>query len=99
MQTEERHFEDLSAKMSRKEQDLEMGKNELEEKKESWARDVEAFQVELNKLKIREDEIVPDLDPEILFKFERISFIKFLALLRSGLFLHSLNYLILRASV
>ncbi len=72
LQTEERHFEDLSAKMSRKEQELEMGKSELEEKKENWARDVENIKVELNKLKIREDEIVPDLDPEIVFKFERI---------------------------
>ena len=72
LQTEERHFEDLSAKMSRKEQDLEMGKTELEEKKASWARNVEAYQAQLESLKIREGEIVPDLDPEIVFKFERI---------------------------
>ena len=72
LQTEERHFEDLSAKMSRKEQDLEMGKTELEEKKASWARNVEAYQAQLESLKIREGKIVPDLDPEIVFKFERI---------------------------
>ena len=72
LQTEERHFEDLSAKMSRKEQDLEMGKTEMEEKKASWARNVEAYQAQLESLKIREGEIVPDLDPEIVFKFERI---------------------------
>ena len=72
LHTEERHFEDLSAKMSRKEQDLEMGKTELEEKKASWARNVEAYQAQLESLKIREGEIVPDLDPEIVFKFERI---------------------------
>lgn len=72
LQTEEHHFEDLSAKMSRKEQELEVGKKTLDEKKASWAHNVESYQAELAALQARENEIIPDLDPEIVFKFERI---------------------------
>lgn len=72
LQTEERHFEDLSARMSRKEQELDMNQRELDEMRASCARNVESYQAELDALKSREDEIVPDLDPEMIFKFERI---------------------------
>lgn len=72
LQTEERRFEDLCDKMNRKETDLEMGKRELEEKEASWARNVEAYQAELEALAAREAQIVPALDPEVVFKFERI---------------------------
>lgn len=72
LQTEERHFEELSTQMSCKEQELEAGKKTLDEKRASWAHNVESYQAELAVLQAREDEIVPDLGPEIVFKFERI---------------------------
>ena len=72
LQSEERRFEDLSAEMSFKEQQLEMGQKELDEKKAAWDNNVATYKAELEALKLREDEIVPGLDPEIIFKFERI---------------------------
>lgn len=72
LQSEERRFEDLSAEMSFKEQQLEMGQKELDEKKAAWDNNVATYKAELEALKFREDEIVPGLDPEIIFKFERI---------------------------
>lgn len=72
LQSEERRFEDLSAAMSLKEQQLEMAQKELDEKKAAWADNVATHKAELDALKLREDEIVPGLDPEMIFKFERI---------------------------
>ena len=72
LQSEERRFEDLSASMSLKEQQLEMGQKELDEKKVAWADNVATYRAELDALKLREDKIIPDLDPEMIFKFERI---------------------------
>ena len=72
LQSEERRFEDLSAEMNFKEQQLEMGQKELDEKKAAWDNNVATYKAELEALKLREDEIVPGLDPEIIFKFERI---------------------------
>lgn len=72
LQSEERRFEDLSASMSLKEQQLEMGQKELDEKKAAWADNVATYRAELDALKLREDKIIPDLDPEMIFKFERI---------------------------
>ena len=72
LQSEERRFEDLSASMSLKEQQLEMGQKELDEKKTAWADNVATYRAELDALKLREDKIIPDLDPEMIFKFERI---------------------------
>ena len=72
LQSEERRFEDLSASMSLKEQQLEMGQKELDEKKVAWADNVATYRAELDALKLREDKIIPDLDPEMIFKVERI---------------------------
>ena len=72
LQTEERHFEELSTQMTSKEQELEVGKKTLDEKKASWDHNVESYRAELAVLQARENEIVPDLGPEIVFKFERI---------------------------
>lgn len=72
LQTEERHFEDLTFTIGNKEQEIELGQQELSEKKASWTRNVESYRAELDALKLRENEIIPDLDPEMVFKFERI---------------------------
>lgn len=72
LQSEERRFEDLSSEMSLKEQQLELGQKELDEQKAAWASNVATYRAELDALKVREDAIVPDLDPEMIFKFERI---------------------------
>lgn len=72
LQTEERHFENLSDQMNKKERELEVNQAELDNMRASCARNVEAYQAELAALKAREDEIIPDLDPEMIFKFERI---------------------------
>ena len=56
LQSEERRFEDLSASMSLKEQQLEMGQKELDEKKTAWADNVATYRAELDALKLREDQ-------------------------------------------
>lgn len=72
LQTEERHFESLSAELISMEQKLEVAQKDLDETKNAWASNVAIYQAELEELNARKDEIVTGLDPEMIFKFERI---------------------------
>ncbi|MBO5137295.1 MAG: nucleic acid-binding protein [Spirochaetaceae bacterium] len=72
LQKEEQFFANLEEDMQRLKQSIDTQQVELDNGKASIANVVESLNQNLIQLKKQEDEIIPDLDPEIIFKFERI---------------------------
>lgn len=72
LQKEEKIFEDKAVEMDRKKQAIDTQQVELDSKKASIESTINSLNAKLEELQRQEEEIVPGLDPEIVFKFERI---------------------------
>ncbi len=72
LQREEKGFQEMSHSLEREEAMIQQQEGELAEEQAKIKGETEAKQDQLRNLQTDEHELVPDLDPELLFKFERI---------------------------
>lgn len=72
LKKEEKFFAELDEQIQRTKQSIDSQQEEIDKGKESISNTIESLKEALAELKAREDEIVPDLDSEVVFKFERI---------------------------
>ncbi|NLK46019.1 MAG: nucleic acid-binding protein [Treponema sp.] len=72
LQKEEKLFVELDENIKQDEQLIAQQESELNQGKDNLAQEVESLKTKLENLKKQEEEIVPGIDPEIIFKFERI---------------------------
>lgn len=72
LQKEEKNLEEIDEKIKINEEMIKSQEADLSASKESLNKELDTYKEELVGLKSEEDEITPDLDQEILFKFERI---------------------------
>ncbi len=72
LQKEEKNFNELDEELKNRQQLIEFTEKGLNEHKESISKETEDLKVRLNELESEEKEIAPDIDPEIIFKFQRI---------------------------
>jgi len=72
LQKFEKRLEEIKEDLKLKEDMITAQENDLNAAKEGLNKELESYNKELNSLKKSEDKITPDLDQEILFKFQRI---------------------------
>ncbi len=72
LQNKEKKLEEIKEVLKINEDMITGQENDLAASKESLNKELESYNKELNSLKKSEDKITPDLDQEILFKFQRI---------------------------
>ena len=72
MQKQEKLLEDIKETLKINEDMINAQESDLTSSKDSLNKELESYNKELNSLKKSEDKITPDLDQEILFKFQRI---------------------------
>ena len=72
MQKQEKLLEDIKETLKINEDMISAQENDLSASKDYLNKELESYNKELNSLKRSEDKITPDLDQEILFKFQRI---------------------------
>ncbi|MCM1320718.1 MAG: C4-type zinc ribbon domain-containing protein [Bacteroides sp.] len=72
LQKEENNFNELNEKLRKNESLIANQEAELNAGKESLAKETKELQAKLETLNKQENELEPDIDPEIVFKFERI---------------------------
>lgn len=72
LQKEEKNLAELNEKLKNDEAMIQAQETDLEESKKSLEQQITDYNNQLKELKEKEDSITPELDQEILFKFERI---------------------------
>jgi len=72
LQREERIISDLNEQIKQNQEMIEQLEAELEERRKGVEVEVASKQAQMEALSKKEKSITPDLDPEVLFKFERI---------------------------
>ena len=72
LQKEEKLLEEIKETLKINEEMINSQESDLAASKESLNNELDSYNKELNSLKKSEDKITPDLDQEILFKFQRI---------------------------
>ncbi len=72
LQKEEKIFTDLDESLKNDEQLIEQQETELNQSKDSLNEEVAKLKAEFDSLQKAEEDIIPGIDPEIIFKFERI---------------------------
>ncbi len=72
LQREEKNFQEMSHSLEREETMIQQQEAELTEEQNKIKGETEAKQEQLKELEAEETNLVPDLDQELLFKFERI---------------------------
>jgi len=72
LQREERTISDLDEQMKQSQALIEQQEGELEERRKSIEAEVTLKKTQLKDLSEKEKNLTPDLDPDVLFKFERI---------------------------
>ena len=72
MQKQEKQLEDIKETLKINEDMISAQESDLAASKDSLNKELDSYNKELNSLKRSEDRITPDLDQEILFKFQRI---------------------------
>lgn len=72
LQHEDKKLADVDEKMKNTEELIHFQESELNSSKDSLNSELSGYNSELSELKSKEDKIVPNLDQEILFKFQRI---------------------------
>ena len=72
LQREEKNFQEMSHSLEREETMIQQQEAELTEEQNKIKGEIEAKQEQLKELEAEETNLVPDLDQELLFKFERI---------------------------
>lgn len=72
LQREEKNYQEMSHSLEREEAMIQQQEADLREEQNKIKSETEARQGQLRQLEAEENKLVPDLDPELLFKFERI---------------------------
>jgi len=72
LQKQEKRLEEIKDTLKINEEMISAQETELNSSKEGLNKELDGYNKELNSLKKSEDKITPDLDQEILFKFQRI---------------------------
>lgn len=72
LQIEEKRLSELNERIKQKEEDINRQDAQLSASKNSLSEELAEYNSKINELKQKEDAITPNLDQEILFKFERI---------------------------
>ncbi len=72
LQKEEKHLAELDEELRQEEQLIAQQETELNEGKQKLSDQITVLEERLEDLKRQEQEIIPGIDPEIIFKFERI---------------------------
>ena len=72
LQKKEKNLEEIKETLKINEDMITAQENDLSASKDSLNKELDSYNKELNTLKKNEDKITPDLDQEILFKFQRI---------------------------
>jgi len=72
LQQNEKKLADLNEKMKEKEDEINGWESQLADSRESLDKEISGYNARLAELKVEEDKITPNLDQEILFKFQRI---------------------------
>lgn len=72
LQKEEKNLAELKERLNNDEAMIQAQETDLEESKKSLEKQIEDYNSQLEDLKKKEESITPELDQEILFKFERI---------------------------
>ncbi len=72
LQKEEKNLAELNERMKSSEDMINSQEAELASGRESLDKEISEYRDRLSELKLQEDRITPDLDQEILFKFQRI---------------------------
>ena len=72
LQKEEKSYEEIKESLKMSEEIINSQEADLAADKESLNNELDTYNKELTDIKAKESEIVPDLDQEILFKFQRI---------------------------
>lgn len=72
LQKEEKTLEEIKETLKMNEDMISSQESDLAASKETLNKELDSYNKELNSLKKSEDKITPDLDQEILFKFQRI---------------------------
>ena len=72
LQKQEKNLEEINENLKINEDMINSQESDLAQSKESLNKELEKYNQELIELKNEEDQITPDLDKEILFKFQRI---------------------------
>ena len=72
LQKEEKSLAELDNKLKNDESLIERQEKELNEGKVALQNDIDEFKSRLVELENQETDLVPDIDPEIIFKFQRI---------------------------
>jgi hypothetical protein len=72
LQKEDKVLEEMSEELEREENMIKEQEKELQEEQEKIEQDTQSRRDELQKLEKEEQELIPGLDEELLFKFERI---------------------------
>jgi len=72
LQREEKNLAEINDRLKQEEQFIQSQETELNSGKETLSKEVKEHQKKLTKLEAREKEINENIDPEIIFKFERI---------------------------
>ncbi|MCQ2595490.1 MAG: C4-type zinc ribbon domain-containing protein [Treponemataceae bacterium] len=72
LQKEEKNFNELDEELKNRQQLIEFTEKDLNERKENISKETEELKGRLSELESEEKEIAPDIDPEIIFKFQRI---------------------------
>ena len=72
LQKEEKNLEEIKETLKSNEDLINSQETDLASSKETLNKELQKYDSELNSLKKEEDKITPDLDQEILFKFQRI---------------------------
>jgi predicted nucleic acid-binding Zn-ribbon protein len=72
LQKEEKYLAELNDSLKNEEALIQSQEEELNSGKTKLQNRIDEFNKELNELKKREDELTPGVDPEIIFKFQRI---------------------------
>jgi predicted nucleic acid-binding Zn-ribbon protein len=72
LQKEERTFQDFDEELKREEALIKQQEDELNDRKQKLAAEIDVYKKELDSLKKAEDEVSPGINPETKFKLERI---------------------------
>lgn len=72
IQKEDRNLEEMSAQLKKDEEMIAAEEEELKEEDDKIKSESEEKKIQLNELEVEEKAIIPGMDEDILFKFERI---------------------------
>ena len=72
LQKEEKRLAELNDELKREEELIQHQESELNEGKTSLQNEIDQYNAKMDELKKQEEDLIPGIDPEIIFKFQRI---------------------------